>query len=131
MACEIIGIIKEFLPIVSGQGNNGPWTKQEFLLETQGQYPKTVAITDFNEKANAIGHGVGAMVKVSLDLSSRQYNDKWYHNITAYKVEPYGDNQQKPLQPATQQQPAQRPAAQAVPQQFQSSSDDDNSELPF
>lgn len=133
MATELIGVIKEFLPIVSGNSNNGAWTKQEFLVETLGQYPKVVAITDFNEKANAIGHSVGATVKVSLELSSRQYNDKWYHNITAYKVEPHGDNAPAAKQPAAprQAQPARPTNTQMAPQFTNMNDDQDSNSLPF
>ena len=53
MALELVGKLIKVLPEVTGQGKNGPWNKQEFVIETlDGQYPKKVCLTAWGEKAN-------------------------------------------------------------------------------
>ena len=43
---QINGKLINLLPLQTGQGKNGnEWKKQEFILETSGQYPKKVCIT--------------------------------------------------------------------------------------
>lgn len=37
---EIKGKAIHMLPLVTGQGKNGEWRKQEFIIETGDQYPK-------------------------------------------------------------------------------------------
>lgn len=69
---------------VSKSGNG--WQKKEFVIETEGQFPKKVAFSLFNDKAN-IPVAVGQEVTVSFDLSSREYNGRWYTEALAWKVE--------------------------------------------
>ena len=42
---EITGKILQILREETGEGRNGPWKKQSFIMETQDQYPKKVYIT--------------------------------------------------------------------------------------
>ena len=37
---EIQGKIIDILPIQTGQGKNGTWRSQDYVLETADQYPK-------------------------------------------------------------------------------------------
>lgn len=107
----------------SGQGQNGPWYKQKMVIETYGQYPKTVAITFFGaEKINALAQfPVGTPVKVSLNLESREHQGKWYDSINGWKVE-HGSATAAPVagyvQPAAPA-PAPAPAPQPAPQNLQ------------
>ncbi|MDG1009005.1 MAG: DUF3127 domain-containing protein, partial [Amylibacter sp.] len=39
---EIKGRIIEILPLKTGQSANGEWRKQEFILETESNYPKKI-----------------------------------------------------------------------------------------
>ena len=41
---EIKGTVKQLLPVQSGEGRNGTWRKQEFIVEIPGQYPKSVCM---------------------------------------------------------------------------------------
>ena len=72
---------------VSKSGNG--WQKKEFVIETAEQYPKKVAFSLFNDKAN-IPVTAGLTVTVSFDLSSREWNGRWYTEVLAWKVEPVG-----------------------------------------
>ena len=44
---EISGKIIAVLPLQSGEGKNGPWRSQDYVLETQEQYPKKVCFNLF------------------------------------------------------------------------------------
>lgn len=108
-ACEVKGGIS--------QRTGNAWKSQEFVLETQEQYPKKCVFNVFGEdKLNAFNIQIGETLKVQIDIDAREYNGRWFNSITAWKVErPQAQAQAPaPQQPAYQQptpQPAYQPAA--------------------
>ncbi|MBK9731097.1 MAG: DUF3127 domain-containing protein [Chitinophagaceae bacterium] len=89
MALEIIGKLVQILPEQTGSGQNGPWTKQNFVIETQEQFPKKVCIVCWNDKVEALKQlKTGDELKVAINIESREYNGKWYTDVKAWKVEP-------------------------------------------
>ena len=87
---EVIGRIFKVLPLQSGEGKNGKWTKQEFVIETDGQYPKKICIQSFNEKVDTNLLVIGTMLKVQIEVQSQEYNEKWFTNVSAWKAEVVG-----------------------------------------
>jgi hypothetical protein len=86
---DISGRIIQILQEQGGEGKNGKWAKCDFVIETQEKYPKKVCITAWNDLIGTIkGLPVDSEVKVSFDISSREYNGKWYTDVKAWKVEP-------------------------------------------
>ena len=83
---KVDGRILKILPIVTGEGKNGQWTKQEFVIETLGEYPKKIAFQDFKDKADLKSRSVGEMVSVKFNVASNEHNDKFYTNLTAYQI---------------------------------------------
>jgi hypothetical protein len=76
------------LPIQTGKGKNGDWQKQDFVVETYESYPKKVCLTIWNERLSQInGVEEGDELRVSFGVSSREYNEKWYSDLTAFSVE--------------------------------------------
>lgn len=63
-----------------------PWKKQEYVLETSGQYPKKVAFSVMNDKIDQAGIQMGHDVEIEVDAQSREYNGRWYTELTAWKV---------------------------------------------
>ena len=47
---EISGKITQLLPEKTGESARGPWRKQEYILETEGQYPKQVCLMAWSDK---------------------------------------------------------------------------------
>ena len=89
---DIKGRIVNVLPVQSGQGKKGEWKKQDFVIETYGQYPKKVAIQLFGqEKINKYDLKVGAQVTVHIEIESKEYNSKWYTQVNAWKIEGVGE----------------------------------------
>jgi hypothetical protein len=84
---EISGKIIAVLAQTSGQGKNGLWRSQDYVLETADQYPKKVCFNLFNDKIDQFPISIDDNVKVSFDIESREYNGRWYTSVRAWKVE--------------------------------------------
>jgi hypothetical protein len=54
---KIAGRIVQVLEEQSGEGRNGPWRKQDFVLETEGDYPAKVCITQWGDDIEKFGVG--------------------------------------------------------------------------
>lgn len=89
---EIEGRIILELPVQEGTSKAGNfWKKGEWVLETKSTYPRKVKFTVFGEERLAnLGHqlNVGADVVISVDVESREYNGRWYTDVSAYAVRP-------------------------------------------
>ncbi len=97
MNLEINGKITDVLPVQSGTSKAGrEWQKQEFVIETDEQFPRKVCFTLFGDKISLIdGFNTGDEVAVAFNLESREFNGRWFHNVNAWrinKVNPGGDN---------------------------------------
>ena len=129
---EITGRIIQLLPLQTGQGKNGVWKKQDFVIETEGQYPKKVCISAWGDKVSENMLVVGKEVTVSFDIESREFNGRWYTDVRAWKVEEGGGTPVEPYY-AAPQQTASTPAAtnkNAAPD-FLITAEDSKDDLPF
>lgn len=93
MALDVSGKIILLLPETKGESKAGkPWVKQEFVLETQEQYPRKICIGLMGDKVQELKkYSVGMDVKVSLNIESREYNGKWYTNVNGWRIEAVGN----------------------------------------
>ena len=89
---EIKGKCVAVLPLQTGQGKNGEWKSQDFVIETGDQYPKKVCVNAFGDKIQYIPE-IGQEVNVSFDVESREYNGRWYTTVMAWKIEKAGAGQ--------------------------------------
>ena len=87
MDLQITGRVAQVLNEQSGEGRNGPWRKQEFILETEGDYPKQVCIVQWGDNIDRFGIQVGEVLTAHIDIQSREYNGRWYTDVKAWKVE--------------------------------------------
>jgi hypothetical protein len=88
MELQLEGIVRELLPIQEGQGKNGTWRKQSFILETAGgQYPRHVCIMVWGDRIDQFRLQPGEQITASVDIESREYNGRWYTDVKAWKVE--------------------------------------------
>ncbi len=83
---DISGKIIAVLPLQSGQGKNGTWRSQDFVIETSEQYPRKVCINLFNDRIDKFPVAMGEAVTVSFDIESREYNGRWYTTVRAWNV---------------------------------------------
>lgn len=87
MALEIEGNVVKIMSEVQGEGRNGTWKKQEFVVETIGEYPKQICFETWGDRTDIVKSlQQNDRVKVSFELSSREYNEKWYTGVRAWKV---------------------------------------------
>ena len=77
MAMDVSGTVVALLPLQTGQGKNGVWKKQEFIIETPGQYPKKVCLSLWGEKVDENKVSIGDKITASVNLESREYNGRW------------------------------------------------------
>jgi hypothetical protein len=87
MDLKITGTVQQVLDEASGESRNGPWRKQEFILETEGQYPKPVCIVVWGDNIDQFGIEQGQRLTASIDIQSREYNGRWYTDVKAWRVE--------------------------------------------
>lgn len=90
---ELEGRIARKLPVQTGTSARGAWAKQEFILEYQeGNFPSQVCMNVWgDDKVKELDkYQVGDKVKVSVNLSSREYNGRWYTDVRAWRIEPAG-----------------------------------------
>ena len=91
MSLEIKGKIVKILGVQVGNNAKGEWKKQEFVLETSDAYPKKICICVWNDKISALeSHSEGDEVSVTFTVASREYNEKWYTDVTAQSIESLG-----------------------------------------
>ncbi|MBW6479206.1 MAG: DUF3127 domain-containing protein [Bacteroidales bacterium] len=80
---NISGKITQILPEVKGEGRNGPWKRQDFIIETDDQYPKKVCISVWNDKVDVGKLQPGDPVTLEISVESREYNGRWYTDVKA------------------------------------------------
>ncbi len=83
---EISGKIVQVLPEVTGEGRNGTWKKQDFVIETEDQYPKKVCISVWGDKIDLKSFAENDAVTVSINIESREYNGRWYTDVKAWRL---------------------------------------------
>ena len=117
MSLSIKGKLVKKLSIESGTSQAGKeWKKQSFIVDTGSQYNPEICFQLFgDEKINLLkGHAEGNQIEVSFNLSSREYNGRYFHNIDAWRIEGIEKSEQ---------------ASEDIPE-F-NSSDNDEDDLPF
>ncbi|MEG1643865.1 MAG: DUF3127 domain-containing protein [Bacteroidales bacterium] len=85
---ETKGKIVHLLPLQSGTSQSGKeWKKQEFIVETQEQYPKKICMHLFGDRVDQYPVAEGDDITVNFDVESREYNGRWYTNVNVWKLE--------------------------------------------
>ena len=95
MSLSIKGKISRKLNIESGTSKAGKeWKKQTFLLDTGAQYNPEICFQLFGEEKIEMlnHHNEGDEVEVSFNLSSKEYNGRYFHNIDAWRIENINNN---------------------------------------
>jgi hypothetical protein len=79
----------QIMPIEKGTSKAGKdWQNQSIIVETDGQYPKKIAL----KLAPALvdKFKVGQVCDFYIDPESREYNGKWYSDIKCWKFDTIG-----------------------------------------
>ena len=82
---EVRGKIIVVQPIQTGEGKNGTWKKQEYVIEydRNAQYPRKMMFNLWGDRIDQFNIQEGQDLKISFDIDCREYNGLWYNDIHA------------------------------------------------
>ena len=104
MSLEITEVLRSSLPEQTGTGKNGQWVKQDFIVETEDQYPKKICMSAWGDLVKQFnGYAIGSRLKISFRVESREYNGRWYTDVRPWKAVVDGS---APSSPAAMDAPA-------------------------
>jgi len=86
---EIKGKVIAVPPAQTGMGQRGPWMRQTIVIEYEsGRYTQKLALECSNSKAESFSRlSVGQTVKIHYDVTSREYNGRYYTTANAFDFE--------------------------------------------
>jgi hypothetical protein len=90
---KVKGTISKILEVESGTSKAGKeWQKQGFVIDTGAQYNPEVCFSVFgDEKVDMLSSFVeGQEIEVKFNISSREFNGKYYHNLDAWNIKATG-----------------------------------------
>ena len=132
---EIIGKVVRLGNLTEGTSARGPWRKQDLIIETEEQYPRTVCLTCWTNQIDEIQKfAPGQTIKAQIEISSREFNGKWYTDVRVWRFDPVGVTAAPaaaPAQPVQQPMMHQTPPAAAPAQDFYPPAEDSVDDLPF
>ncbi len=87
---EVEGVIIKEYPAkegVSGRTGNA-WKSQEFVIQTRDQYPRACLFRVFGaDKLEQFNIHQGDSVHVWLDINARPWQDRYFNDISAFRVD--------------------------------------------
>ncbi|MGN1231912.1 MAG: DUF3127 domain-containing protein [Candidatus Cryptobacteroides sp.] len=98
---EIEGRLVMKLAVQSGRSAKGDWAKQEFVIEYQeGNFPTKACFSVWGaDKVKDLDkYNIGDQIKVAFNISSREFNGKWYTDLRAWRISPAGQAYTAPAQ---------------------------------
>lgn len=117
MAYELTGKIKR---IFERQDFPSGFYKQEFVVTTAERFPQDIKLDCLKEKVDMLqGLKEGDSVKVSFDVRGREWNDRFYVDLSAWKIEA---GEGAATEEAARAIPAEDPAAYGI---------EDDDDIPF
>ena len=87
---EFTGKIIAILPPRGGvsKTSGNEWKSQEFVIENHDQYPRKMCFDVFGaDKIEQFNIQMGEELTVSFDVDARQWNDRWFNSIRAWKAQ--------------------------------------------
>ena len=102
------------------------------MIENHDQYPRKMCFEVFGtDRIAQFNIKVGEELTVSFDIDARQWQDRWFNSIRAWKVERVAAGAAPESVPASQSEPVAAP----FPPQTEAPADfaatDDKDDLPF
>ena len=93
---NVVGLIVKVLPVISGRSAKGDWEKHTYIVATSGEHSKSIAVTVFGNKLPLLKGG--DEVDFSINLSSREYNGKWFTEASAWSVNVISESTHVPVE---------------------------------
>lgn len=95
---QLSGTVKQVLPLEAGTSKSSgkDWQKQTFIISFKdGSYDKDLSITAMNDKTSLVPK-VGQNVTVDFNVSSREYQNRWYTDCQLWKCTVNGQQSSVP-----------------------------------
>ena len=102
---EFQGIVKQVLPLESGVSKSGnQWSKASVVFDvtTNPQYPKLVKVSNMKKADVFAKLAPGTKVNLKVEIESREYNGRWYTEVSAWGWDIIPDNQVQNVAPPQQ-----------------------------
>ena len=91
---EFIGTLKQLVSERSGDGQNGPWRINSYLLETVEMYPKRMVV-EVRDNIQLWDSLIGKTVIVKFSIDAREWQGKWFNSLRAYAIAENTEEEQK------------------------------------
>ena len=66
---------------------------ESFILDTEAEFNNEICFDVFGEKIEQIQNiKIGSQIEVKYNLSSKEFNGRYYHNIAAWDIVIQNDN---------------------------------------
>ena len=89
---ELTGKIIEVLDKQTGnKKDGGTWQKQQYVLETQGLYPKKICFMVWGDHVDTFNLKIDEVIRIEIDIESREFNGRWYTDVKAWKYRKLDD----------------------------------------
>jgi single-strand DNA-binding protein len=86
MSYEMKGTVKRLYDVWKSETSE--FYKREFVITTAEQYPSDVKFSALKEKSDQLnGITEGDRVNVKFDVKGREYNDRYYVDLNAWRIE--------------------------------------------
>lgn len=107
MALEIKCKLVTKLQVQNGSSARGPWSKQDFVVETVETYPKKICMNVWGaDKVTELGgFNPGEMLNVSINIESREFQGRWYTDVRAWRIQRDAPEQPAYSAPLPEQDP--------------------------
>ncbi len=82
---EMVGTVKQ---IMDEQTFPSGFSKREFVITSEDEYPQPVRFVLFKEKSKMLDAiRSGERIKVSFGIKGNEYNGRFYVDLNAFKIE--------------------------------------------
>ena len=86
-ALKVLGETQEF---------SGGFRKRELVITTEGDYPQDVKLEVVKDKCDLLDKlSLGQTIKVGFNIRGNEYNNRYYVNLVAWKIEAVGSAPQQ------------------------------------
>jgi hypothetical protein len=81
---EIKGKLEKIFELKSGTSASGKdWSMQDILLDLPNdKFPKKIVL-----QTKGCNYPIGSELTCQIDINAREWKEKWYNSITAWKIE--------------------------------------------
>jgi single-strand DNA-binding protein len=122
---DLVGKVKV---ILDEQTFDSGFNKREFVVTTDEKYPQDIKFECVKDKCSILDeYSVGQNVKVSFNMRGNEFKERYYVNLTCWKMEAADDDAVPAGAPAAASTGTDRPPI----DQYQEPSDNVDDVLPF